>query len=387
MKVFCLRFTFLAFVSSLALFPSLALAGDSAKHLNSQDKAFEAFSRAFALIQKRGVPQKTTGELTESAINGMLQSLDPYSELYSRKQYEKLQNESMGQYIGIGVQLLPRPQGLTIAKVTLNSPAQKAGLKRGDIFVALNDQTLTPQNEQEVFTSIPNKVGQKIKVTYSRGEAKQDLHLNFAAITESSVLTKNLGDDIYLVAISDFQKNTAQEIKTYFNVVKAKGKKIKGIVLDLRNNPGGLLLSGIETAELFIKEGLILEIKNSSGKTTQTYPSQGFSTLEYGALSVLVNERTASSAEILAGAIKDLNQGKLFGEKTYGKGSIQSFFPLTEELFVKMTMARFYTAGGKSFHKVGIVPDVKIKDQLTSELYSGEDKIFNAGKKWARLKK
>ncbi len=369
-------------ITALITANPMAFAGDSAKHLNSQDKAFEAFSRAFAIIRSKGVPEKSTGELTEAAINGMLQSLDPYSELYSREQYEKLQNESMGQYIGVGVQLLPRPKGLTIAKVSSNSPAKRAGLKRGDIFVALNDQTLTPENEHETFAKIPSKVGQAIKVTYSREGKKQDLHLTFATITESSVQIKLIEKDVYLVSISDFQKNTAQEIKDYF-----KEKKIRGLVLDLRNNPGGLLLSGIETAELFIKEGLIVEVKDSSGKASQTYPSQGFSTLEYGRLSVLVNERTASSAEILAGAIKDLKKGKLFGEKTFGKGSIQSFFPLTEDLFAKVTMARFYTAGGKSFHKVGIVPDVKIKDHLTSELYSDEDKIFAAGENWANLKK
>ena len=369
----------LSFLILLAFGCTSVVAGEAAKYLNDEEKALEAFSRAFALIRSQAVPKKTTGELTEAAITGMLQSLDPYSELYSRSQYERLQSESLGKYIGIGVQLLPRPEGLKIATVTAGSPAQKAGLQRGDLFKKLNGKLIHRDNEQEIFETIPRRVGQAITVTTERAGKEQKFNLKFATISHPSVTLRYLSEGVFLITISDFQKNTAQEISAGL-----KGKKLKAIVLDLRNNPGGLLLSAIETAELFIKEGLILEVKDQSGKSTQRYLSQGFSTLPKVKTAVLINGRTASSAEILAGAIKDLNQGKTFGEKTFGKGSIQSIFALNEELFAKVTIAKYYTAGGKSFHKVGIKPDVVVKDHLTGKQYDKEDKIFIQALAWVK---
>ena len=367
----------------ILLLPALCNgAEDPARYLQEDSAAMEALARAQELIVKEAFEQKNVGQLTAAAIKGMLASLDPYSQLLTRKDYEKLQQESLGRYVGLGLNIIFKKGQFQIARVYKNSPGEHAGIKRGDVITHLNDKKLMlGPGGMDPWQQILPKKGKLVKLKVLRDTKSFAVKIRMAEIAFSSTQFIEIEPGLHLVELSDFTKKSAQEITDYL-----KGKKLQGMILDLRNNPGGLLFSAIEVAELFLKQGLIVKVKNQGGKVLESYSSKGFSTLQPFPLAILINQETASAAEILAGSLKDHRRARIFGEKSYGKGSIQSLFKLNDDLYVKMTMARYYTASGKTPHQVGIKPHEAIEENLKAPLYGKGDQIHQRAIQWLKKK-
>ncbi len=353
-------------------------AGNSASKLLQEDaKAMEIFARAQELIRDQAYSAPTRGELTYAAIQGMLHSLDPYSAIFTKAEYRQLEQESMGRYVGLGLQMVRRGEDHLIARVYAGGPAKQAGIKRGDRILAINGKTLAPGMKLSTLLGGRPKVGKRVQLLLWRENKKFTVKLKTAEVSYPSTQIEERRPGLFIVSLSDFIKNSAQELRERF-----QGQPPQGMILDLRDNPGGLLFSAIEVAELFLRAGKIVEVKNRQGEVIESYQARGFSTLPPFPLAVLLNRETASSAELLAGSLKDQGRAKLFGEKSYGKGSVQQFFPLGGDFYLKLTIAHYFTAGGASPQGIGIEPDQVIAEDFTAPLQSKGDPIFQAAWSW-----
>lgn len=293
-------------------------------------------------------------KLYDGALKGMVNTLgDPYSAYLDAQDFKALSTMTEGHFGGVGMVMGMKDDRFVIVAPIEDTPAYKAGIKAGDILLKIDGEELNGQTLDAVVKKIRGENGTQVKLEIQRGkEAPRELTITRSDIKIKSVYGKMLQDDIGYVRITNFSEDTAKDFKAKLEELDGQG--MKGLVLDLRDNPGGLLNSGVNVARLLVPKGPIVSVTDKQGQTMTE--SSTLEQVKYP-LAVLVNHGTASAAEIVSGAIQDTGSGRLFGVKTFGKGVVQSVFMLTPETAVKLTIAKYYTPSGRSIHKVGITPD------------------------------
>lgn len=315
------------------------------------------FITAYRFIETKYVNDTDDVKLIDGAIDGMVKSLnDPHSNYLSPKMYKTLMEQTEGSFAGIGVVMgMDNEQKIHIVGIMENSPGQKAGLQEGDEILAVDGVPVTQMAFDEVAAHVRGQAGTDVVLTIMRNNANQDITITRDNIKLKTVGHKMLDNNIGYIQIVSFSEDTANEFNEAYNDLKNQG--MKALVLDLRNNPGGLLTTCVEIAKKLVPKGEIVSIVDKQGNK-ETY-SSSLEAPEYP-LVVLINKNSASASEILSGAIQDTKAGTIIGNTSYGKGSVQTILPMFEDDAVKLTIAKYYTPSGRSIDGTGITPDIEI---------------------------
>ena len=315
------------------------------------------FITAYRFIETKYVNDTDDVKLIDGAIDGMVKSLnDPHSNYLSPKMYKTLMEQTEGSFAGIGVVLgMDNEQKIHIVGIMENSPGQKAGLQEGDEILAVDGVPVTQMAFDEVAAHVRGQAGTDVVLTIMHDNTNQDITITRDNIKLKTVGHKMLDNNIGYIQIVSFSEDTANEFNEAYNDLKNQG--MKALVLDLRNNPGGLLTTCVEIAKKLVPKGEIVSIVDKQGNK-ETY-SSSLEAPEYP-LAVLINKNSASASEILSGAIQDTKAGTIIGNTSYGKGSVQTILPMFEDDAVKLTIAKYYTPSGRSIDGTGITPDIEI---------------------------
>ncbi|WP_303064195.1 S41 family peptidase [Acidaminococcus massiliensis] len=311
--------------------------------------------RTMHLIQRHYVGETDRKKIYDGALKGMVGVLnDPYSSYLDNQDFEALSTMTEGHFGGVGMVMgLRKDNQFVVVSPIEDTPAYKAGIKAGDILLKINGEDLSGQSLDEVVKKIRGQDGSQVTLTLKRGsEEAKDITVTRSDIKLKSVYGRMDGDGIGYIRVTNFNEDTDKDFGAKLQELRDQG--MKALVLDLRDNPGGLLESGVGVARYLVPKGPIVSVTDKDGNT-QT-ESSSLEKVDFP-LAVLVNHGTASAAEIVSGAIQDTGSGKLFGVKTYGKGVVQNIFLLSNQTAVKLTVARYYTPSGRSIDKVGITPD------------------------------
>lgn len=331
------------------------------------------FITAYRFIETKYVNDTDDVKLIDGAIDGMVKSLnDPHSNYLSPKMYKTLMEQTEGSFAGIGVVMgMDNEQKIHIVSIMENSPGQKAGLQEGDEILAVDGVPITQMAFDEVAAHVRGQAGTDVVLTIMRDNANQDITITRDNIKLKTVGHKMLDNNIGYIQIVSFSEDTANEFNEAYNDLKNQG--MKALVLDLRNNPGGLLTTCVEIAKKLVPKGEIVSIVDKQGNK-ETY-SSSLEAPEYP-LVVLINKNSASASEILSGAIQDTKAGTIIGNTSYGKGSVQTILPMFEDDAVKLTIAKYYTPSGRSIDGTGITPDIEINLDENATLDTQLDKAL-----------
>jgi carboxyl-terminal processing protease len=347
----------------------------------------DIFSRVLSYIEQNHVSEINEDELIYSAIKGMVRSLDPHSSFLTPKEFKVLNEDTSGKFAGVGLEVSIKNDVLTVVSPIAGSPAMDAGIESGDEIVLINDRPTSNMNIEEAVQLMRGKVGTTVKVSIRRKGKKDlwDIVLKKDNIKVRSVEAKLIVAGFAHIQIKIFQDGTRAELKRAIDLMKLEGGPLKGIVLDLRRNPGGLLSEAVGVSDLFLSKGTIVSIKGRNNKIVNSFSAHKAGTYKDLKVVVLIDAGSASASEIVAGALKDSGRAFIVGMKSFGKGSVQTIIPLNYGSGLKLTTAIYYTPGGKSIQAEGIVPDVQVEslnppvpDEITKTLneYSGEQSLF-----------
>ncbi|MGE4497153.1 MAG: S41 family peptidase [Deferribacterales bacterium] len=359
----------LPFLAASALLVFLAASGifikdtGTASAKSSRYENLDSFTEVMYLIEKNYVEPVENKTLVDGAIKGMLQGLDPHSTYFTEKEYKDFQVETKGEFGGLGITIGMRDNILTVIAPIEDTPAFRAGLKAGDKIIKIEDNATTGMSLEDAVNKLRGNPGTNITVTIHRDSNPKpfDVTLTRAVIKVKAVKSDMIGKDVAYIRVTQFKEDVSGEIKTA--IEQLRKNKYKGIIIDLRNNPGGLLTEAINVSSIFLPSGKeVVYTKDRTGRD-QHFKSSAFTLREEKTpLVLLVNEGSASASEILAGAIQDYKRGVLVGKKTYGKASVQSIIPLRDGSAVKLTTAKYFTPKGRMIHDKGIDPDLVIEE-------------------------
>ncbi|HTN44611.1 MAG TPA: S41 family peptidase [Nitrospiria bacterium] len=321
------------------------------------------FAEVLSLIQKNYVEETHSKDLVYGAIRGMLNTLDPHSAFMSPDMYKEMQVDTKGEFGGLGIQIGIKENHLTVIAPIEGTPADRAGIKSGDFIVKVDEESTKEMTLMEAVEKMRGPKGTKVKLTIEREGTDEPLVFDLVreTIKIDSVKSKMLDDRIGYFRVSQFQEMTAKDLAAALK--KLKDQKMKSIILDLRNNPGGLLTAAVETTELFIPPGkVVVSIKGRDpNKQKDEYQSSDKNPYDTYPMIVLVNEGSASASEIVAGALQDWGRGIILGTTTFGKGSVQTILQLSDGSGLRLTTAKYYTPKGRSIQNIGITPDIVVK--------------------------
>jgi carboxyl-terminal processing protease len=335
------------------------------------------FTDAIAIIKKYYVRDIGAQELIYGALKGMLSELDPYSEFLPPKKFEDMKSETEGEFGGVGLVVSMRDKQLTVVSPMEGTPAERAGVKAGDVIVKIDDVNVQELSFSDAVEKMRGKPGSKVVLSIMRAEEEKLLTI---PVKRAIIEIENVKDALILeegigyVRIVDFGKRTRKMLHEAMGELETKG--VKALILDLRNNPGGLLESAVEVSNMLVRKGsLIVYTKDRTGEEQLRFVSNGVRYREFDPLVILVNKGSASGSEIVAGAVKDTEQGVIIGEKTFGKASVQTVIPLRDQSALRLTTAEYYTPSGISIHQKGIEPDyvVEYKNERLKELMENID--------------
>ncbi len=324
----------------------------------------QAFDEVLNQVHASYVDEVDRSTLVSSALRGMLDELDDHSNYLDEGDYAHLQDETNGHFGGVGVELGLVDEYFTVIAPLDDTPAAEAGLKSGDRIIALDAEPLAGRKLMEVVDLLRGKPGSDVALTIDR-EAQDpfDVTLTRADITVASVRSRLIEPGYGYVRISQFQSNTAREFnRALEQLVEENERELEGVILDLRNNPGGVLQASVSVADTFLTDGLIVYTEGRLPSSHLKYRASGRDALDGKPIVVLINSGSASAAEIVAGALQDHERAKLLGVTSYGKGSVQSVMPLTGDRALKLTTAYYYTPSGRTIHNSGIEPDVVFEE-------------------------
>jgi carboxyl-terminal processing protease len=325
-------------------------------------KNIEIFTEVLREIEKNYVEPQDSQNLIHGAIKGMVQSLDPHSSFLTKEEHQELLIETKGSFSGVGIEITVRDNLLTVVSPIEGTPVYAAGIKAGDQIIKIDDKPTNDMTLMDAVKSIRGPKGSEVKLTIRREGADKPLEFSITrdVIPLRSVRYHLLTPDTAYIRISNFQSKTDQDLSSALDEVD-KGHKLKGLILDLRNNPGGLLSQAIKVSDLFLESGIIVSTKGrNEGQNMEVSAHKEAKAKNYPII-VLVNGGSASAAEILAGALQDNKRALILGTKTFGKGSVQTILPLSDGSGLRLTTARYYTPSGRSIQLSGIIPDINIK--------------------------
>jgi carboxyl-terminal processing protease len=334
------------------------------------------FTEIFGHIKKSYVEEVTDTALLENALRGMLSGLDPHSSYLDVEEYKELQSATTGKFGGLGIEVTMEEGLIKIITPIDDSPAQRAGVQAGDLIIRLADKPVKNMSLDEAVGMMRGKPGTSIELMIVR-EGVEDpfvISLERDVINAQSVRNRILEQDFAYIRISNFQEDTGEELMAAIAKIKKQNKaELKGLVLDLRNNPGGVLKAAVEVGDAFLDSGLIVYTEERMENAGQKFPATPGDVLPGVPMVVLVNDGSASASEIVAGAIQDHKRGIIMGEQTFGKGSVQSVHALQNGTAVKLTTARYYTPKGRSIQAEGIKPDIALKKLTIAEDEKSDD--------------
>ena len=324
----------------------------------------DVFGEVLEKINKEYVEEINQAESMDSAINGLLQSLDPYSSYMSPEIYSEMQTETSGEFGGLGIEVSMESGVVKVISPIDDTPASRAGIKAGDYIVKIDDTQVQGKSLSEAVELMRGPVGSGIQLTVRRSGEKKAL--TFSIIREiiqiQSVKSDLIEENIGYVRLTSFNENSAEQIKKKIKELE-KNKKIKAYILDLRNNPGGLLSQAIKISDLFLDNGEIVSTKSRKSSENRKWFAKEGDLTEGKTLVVLINYGSASASEIVAGALKDHKRAIVLGENSFGKGSVQSIIPLRNKGAIRLTVAKYYLPSGKSISEVGVSPDIEINEE------------------------
>ena len=324
-------------------------------------KKIDLFSEVLKKINEEYVDEVDQSESMDAAINGLLQSLDPYSAYMTPESFQGMQTETSGEFGGLGIEVGMEAGVVKVISPIDNTPASKAGLKAGDYIVKINNSQVQGKTLMEAVDLMRGPVGSSIEITVRRRGVKKELIFNIKreVIQVQSVKSELIENNIGYIRLTSFNENSSEQIKEKINKLN-KNKKLKGYILDLRNNPGGLLSQAIKISDFFLENGEIVSTKSRKISENRKWFAKKGDMTNGKALIVLINYGSASASEIVAGALKDHKRAIILGENSYGKGSVQSIIPLKNKGAIRLTIAKYYLPSGKSISEVGVTPDIEV---------------------------
>ena len=331
---------------------------------NNIYKKIDLFGEVLEKINKEYVDEVNQSESMDSAINGLLQSLDPYSAYMSPEIFNEMQTETSGEFGGLGIEVGMESGVVKVISPIDDTPASKAGIKAGDYIVKINNTQVQGKSLSEAVDLMRGPVGSGIELTIRRQGEKKALIFNIIreVIQIKSVKTDLLEKNIGYVRLTSFNENSGKQIEREIKKLE-KNDSVESYILDLRNNPGGLLSQAIKISDFFLENGEIVSTKGRKASENRKWFARKGDLTNGKKLIVLINYGSASASEIVAGALKDHKRAILLGENSYGKGSVQSVIPLKNKGAIRLTVAKYYLPSGKSISEVGVSPDIEIGEE------------------------
>jgi carboxyl-terminal processing protease len=327
-------------------------------------KKIDLFGEVLEKINKEYVDEINQSESMDSAINGLLQSLDPYSAYMSPEIFEEMQTDTSGEFGGLGIEVSMEAGVVKVISPIDDTPASKAGIKAGDYIVKINNIQVQGKSLSESVDLMRGPIGSSIELTVRRRGVKKALTFNITReiIEVQSVKSDLLENNIGYIRLTSFNDNSSQQIKKQIRKLK-KNENLNAFILDLRNNPGGLLSQAIKISDFFLENGEIVSTKSRKKSENRKWFAKKGDIIEGKTLLVLINYGSASASEIVAGALKDHKRAIILGESSYGKGSVQSIIPLKNKGAIRLTVAKYYLPSGKSISEVGVKPDIEVNEE------------------------
>ena len=340
-----------------------------------------AFTEVYSKIKSDYVEDVDDKKLLEDAITGMLAGLDPHSSYLDPQGFKEVRIGTEGQFGGLGIEVTMENGFIKVVSPIEDTPAARAGIEPGDLIVRLDDKAVKGLTLSDAVKLMRGKPGSVITLTVIReGEAKPlKVDITRAVIKIQSVKSRILEPGYGYLRITQFQANTGQNLKTALRKLETENKgKLKGMVLDLRNNPGGVLNAAVAVSDVFLSDGLIVYTEGRVSDSKLKFSATSSEAIKGAPLVVLVNGGSASASEIVAGALQDHGRAIIMGTKTFGKGSVQTIMPMSNGAALKLTTARYYTPSGKSIQATGIEPDIITEDVKVTKNEQGEDRLKEA---------
>ena len=350
------RFKTISLIIILFIFSKISFAANDE---NIYDK-IDLFGEVLDKINKEYVDEFNEGDAMDAAINGVLQSLDPYSAYMSPETYKEMETETSGKFGGLGIEVGMEFGVVKIITPMDGSPAEKEGVKAGDYIVKINGIQVQGKTLSEAVELMRGPVGSNLEITIRRKGVKKALvfEITREIIEVKSVKSKIIDDSVGYIRLTAFNENSSNQIKN--KIKKFKKNKINKYILDLRNNPGGLLSQAVKISDFFLNNGEIVSTKSRKSSENRKYFAKKGDIIDGKTLVVLINYGSASASEIVAGALKDHKRAIVIGNNSYGKGSVQSIMPLKNKGAIRLTISKYYLPSGKSISGTGIIPDIEI---------------------------
>ncbi|WP_029894383.1 S41 family peptidase [Desulfohalovibrio reitneri] len=340
--------------------------------------ALKRFSQVINLVEDYYVRDISRTELIDDSIKGMLQQLDPHSTFMDREEYKDMQVSTSGEFSGIGIEITMEDGRLTVVSPIEDTPAFEAGLRSGDVILEIEGESTQDITLMEAVKKIRGKKGSEIQLTILHEDSRtpQKVTIVRDTIPIISVKSEILDPGVAYLRLTRFNENTTEELKKAIDDVSGRESGLEGIVLDLRNNPGGLLSQSVNVSDLFLQEGLVTYIQGKDPKNRKEYSATKDSGDIKAPVVVLINAGSASASEIVAGALQDHKRALILGERSFGKGSVQTVIPLPDGSGIKLTTALYYTPSGRSIQAEGIEPDIVVPFEKRDEDQESKDNGF-----------
>ena len=333
------------------------------KNDNTLYEKLDLFSDVLEKINKGYVKEVDQSEVIDGAINGMLQSLDPFSAYMSPESFKNMNVETSGEFGGLGIEVTMESGFVKVITPMEDSPADKMGVKAGDYIIKINEKQVKGLNLMEAVNLMRGKIGTPINITIRRLDVEEDL--KFVIVRDkikvrevSSAIKENVG----YIRLSAFNEQSGDQLLNKIKDFSKTNKNLNGYILDLRNNPGGLLSQAVKISDAFLDSGEIVSIKGRDKNDIKIYTARKGDALKGKPLIILINKGSASASEIVSGALKDHKRAILLGEKTFGKGSVQTIIPLKNKGGLRLTTAKYYLPSGTSISEIGVEPDIVVKE-------------------------